>query len=81
MPIGKLAPGAWVLARVGTEQLSVAVGAAHAAVAVVPVVVRLILDGQLEITGAVISLEQALNVCTMILKEQVDVLLAASRAV
>jgi hypothetical protein len=81
VPIGKLLPDVAVLVRVGVEQLSEAVGATQVAMAVVPVVVRLILLGQLAMTGATISLAHWLNCWTIILNEQVAVLPATSRAV
>jgi hypothetical protein len=79
-PIGNAALGACVLVIVGAlVQLSVAVGAVHVAVAVVPVVVKEIFTGQALNTGAVVSDRHGL--VTVTVKRHVTLLFLASVAV
>jgi hypothetical protein len=68
-----------VLVTVGVPQLSVAVGAVHVVVAVVPDVVKEIFAGQADKTGLVVSVAQGFMTVTV--KEQVDLLFFASVAV
>jgi hypothetical protein len=84
VPAENCVPELILLFTVGVEQLSVAVGAVH--VAAIELVVELgkakvILDGQLVRVGAVISVVQLLNGCTITKNEQVEVLPATSLAV
>ena len=65
----------------GVEQLSVAVGAVHVAAAEVVVVVKFILAGQAVRTGGILSVVQALDCVTIILKAQIVLLFLASVAV
>jgi hypothetical protein len=79
-PTGKAAPELCVLMSAGVVvQLSVTVGAAQVAVAVVPVVVKLILVGQLVNRGTIVSVRQGLFIVTV--KRQTAVLFLASIAV
>ena len=66
---------------IGIEQLSVAVGAVHDAIAVVPVVVKLIFVGHVVKIGGVISVAQGFVCVTTMLKLHVAVLFLASVAV
>ena len=82
VPIGKAKPGLKLLVMVGlVVQLSVAVGAVQVATAVVPVVVKLMLAGQLAKTGGVTSLAQTLADVTTTLNVHVALLFLASFAV
>ena len=81
MPIGKQKPLAKLLVTEGDAvQLSVAIGAVQAATAQVVVVVKLMLAGQADKTGACVSVEQGL-LDTVTEKLQVAELLLASVAV
>jgi hypothetical protein len=82
VPTANLEPEVAVLVRVGAEQLSVALGAVHVAITVLlPLVVTVMFAGQLTIAGGTMSFVQALKGRTVTVNEQVEVLLATSRAV
>ena len=81
-PKGKAEPRRCVPVTKGVkEQLSVTVGKSQVATAVVPVVVRVILAGQLLKTGFTVSVSQGLIKLTFTLKIQVSTLFLASVAV
>ena len=83
-PIGKLCPLKKLLFTEGVEvQLSVAVGAVQFAIALVPVVVKLMFWGHAESIGLVISVSQGLIVIFVITisKLHVELLFLASVAV
>ena len=87
MPIGNalplVSPAVGLVTKLteGVEQLSVAVGAVHVAVAEVVAVVKFILPGQAVKTGGILSVVQVLDWVTIMLKAQVVVLFLASVAV
>ena len=81
-PIPKPEVGAEVTDTEGVVQLSVAVGAVHEALAQVPVVVKLMFDGQLANVGGVASVAQGSTTTfvTVTVKTQVAILPLASVA-
>ena len=82
-PIPKPGMGAEVIDTEGVEQLSVAVGAVHEALAQLPVVVKFMLVGQFANVGAVASVAQGSTTVfvTVTVNVQVAVLPFASVAV
>ena len=81
MPTGKEAPDTKLLVTEGVLQLSVAVGAVHVAIALVPDVVKLMFCGQLLITGATASVKHGSTYVTVTVKRHSETLLRPSAAI
>jgi hypothetical protein len=78
MPIGKQKPVLCVLTTEGVPQLSVAVGAAHCAIAQLSIAVNTMFAGQFVKTGFTVSVAHGFVLVTRTWKEHVAVLFLVS---